>query len=162
MSKYQFLSLHEKTKAIIPIIFHRMEEEGLYDSFFYNSQCKDAEEFERWLLQRAYSAFAIVRDDAIVGFAVLDDFNGASAFLHHCQFRCGWKFTKQTAKASLAYIARFLPDVQTLVGLTPSNNKLAVRYALRMGFELVGTVNNSIRLTSGQVVDGIVTQYSLR
>lgn len=141
-------------------LYARMEREGLLDCFFHAGQCRDAEQFLEYARDEGTWLFRADRYDETVAFASLDTFSAESAYFHHCHFRAGWKHTGETACAALSWLRKACPVVKTLIGITPSTNRLAVRYAVRCGFKILGEIPRSLYDRDGNVRDAILSVYT--
>lgn len=142
-------------------LFHRIQREGLYDVFFYNHQCRDVYEFLDYVKGPGTWVFKVTRDGDDIALGMLDGFSGKSARFHHCHFRWGWRHTRETANKTLHWLAEVLDGyIDTLVGITPAGNKLAVRYALKHGFEKLGTVPKALNTVWG-IDDAVITTFNL-
>ena len=138
----------------------RVEREGLYDSFFHSSQCKTADEFLAYVRSEGVWMFRIERDGEVVAFAMLDNFSAESAYFHHCHFRAGWRYTLETALHTLDWLQASCPSIKTLIGITPTRNRLAVRYAQRCGFKILGEIPRSLYDRDGNVQDAVLSVYT--
>lgn len=157
---YAFTHAAHLSNAQLAALFDRVVAEGLYDSFFYAGQCRTAEDFVKYSRSPLNWVFQAKRNGELVAFAMLDNFSGESAYFHHCHFRAGWRFTDETAAAALGWIKRSIPEISTLIGITPVGNKLAVRFAKRNGFKILGEVPRSLRNKDGEVIDAVLSVYT--
>lgn len=160
MSDYSFIHVAYLSDGEVRELFHRVEREGLYDSFFHGAQCKTADEFLAYARDAGTWMFRIDRDGETVAFAMMDTFSAESAHFHHCHFRAGWKHTLETAKAVLAWLREACPSVSTLIGVTPADNRLAIRYAERCGFKILGVIPRSLTAKDGTVMDAVLSVYT--
>lgn len=157
---YDFTHAAHLSNAQLAALFDRVVAEGLYDSFFYAGQCRTAEDFVKYSRSPLNWVFQVEREGELIGFGMLDNFNAESAYFHHCHFRAGWRFTGDTAAAALAWIKRSIPCISTLIGITPATNRLAVRYAQRNGFKILGEIPRSLRNKDGEVIDAVLSVYT--
>lgn len=141
-------------------LYNRMEREALLDSFFHAAQCKTADEFLRYARDIGTWLFRADRYGEPVAFAMLDSFSAESAYFHHCHFRAGWKHTLETALHTLDWLQASCPSIKTLIGITPAKNKLAVRYAGRCGFKILGEIPRSLYDRDGNVQDAVLSVYT--
>ena len=141
-------------------LYNRMEREGLLDQFFHAAQCKTADEFLRYARDVGTWLFRADRYGEAVAFGMLDNFSAESAYFHHCHFRSGWKHTLETACHTLEWLRTACPSVKTLIGITPSRNRLAVRYAQRCGFKILGEIPRSLYDRDGNVQDAVLSVYT--
>lgn len=96
-----------------------------------------------------------------VGVAWLNNCNGGRAFAHFLFLKKAWgEIAGQAGKIGLDYWFSFKvgdePLFDVILGLIPSDNKRAVRYARRLGFSVLGDVPKMFRFDdvphSGTVV----------
>lgn len=85
------------------------------------------------------------------GFFWLNGFTPKTAHVHQCFFKVAWgKFTVEASRLTTDLILHAgYPDtgehmLDALIGLTPADNKLAIRLLKKAGFKVVGTVPNGI------------------
>lgn len=142
-------------------LFDRVVAEGLYEHFFHSGQFRDSIEWLDYVRSNKAWMFSVSRNDQTIAFALLDNFSAEAAWFHHCHFRAGWKHTKETATMTLRWLADVLNGyISTLVGITPASNRLAVRYAKRCGFEIMGTLPRALHTFNG-IEDAIISKFDL-
>jgi len=158
---YKFEHSAYLTDHEVKALFDRVVAEGLYEHFFHSGQCKTANDWLSYVRAPGTWMFRVLRNDELVAFAMLDNFSGRAAWFHHCHFRAGWRHTKNTAKACLLWLADALDGyVSTLVGITPASNKLAVKYAEKCGFEVMGTLPHLLNTFNG-IEDAVISKFNL-
>ena len=157
---YDFTHAAYLTDDEIRGLYERMEREHLIDSFFHAAQCKSAHEFLAYVRDKGTWMFQVERHGGVVAFGMLDNFSAESAYFHHCHFRAGWKHTLETAMHTLDWLQASCPSIKTLVGITPTRNKLAVRYAQRCGFKILGEIPRSLYDRDGNVQDAVLSVYT--
>ena len=79
--------------------------------------------------------------------------------IHHCIMPIGWPSVDKIAEEVFLYLWTETP-CQTAVGFTPVCNKLACRFALRVGMHKVGVISNGYR-KDGRLYDIMVTERTL-
>lgn len=157
---YTFCHANYMTDDEIRELYLRMEREGLLDSFFHAGQIRSADEFLAYARSEGTWLFRVDRYNETVAFAMMDTFSAESAYFHHCHFRAGWKWTCETAVHGLEWLRRACPTVRTLIGITPTRNRLAVRYAARCGFKILGEIPRSLYDRDGNVQDAVLSVYT--
>ena len=157
---YTFTHASFLTDDEIRELFNRMDREGLLDCFFYAAQCRTADEFLAYARDVGTWLFRVEKYGEPVAFAALDNFNAESAYFHHCHFRAGWKHTLETACYTLDWLKVACKGISTLVGITPSKNRLAVRYAQRCGFRILGEIPRSLQNMDGETIDATLSVYT--
>ena len=157
---YDFTHAAYLTDDEIRELFHRVEREGLLDSFFYAAQCETADEFLAYVRDKGTWMFQVERHGEVVAFGMLDNFSAESAYFHHCHFRAGWKHTLETACHTLEWLQASCPSIKTLIGITPTRNRLAVRYAGRCGFKILGEIPRSLYDRDGNAQDAVLSVYT--
>ena len=160
MNLYDFTHAAYLSDDEIRELYNRMEREGLLDSFFHAAQCKNAGEFLDYVRSDGVWMFLVERYGEAVAFGMLDNFSAESAYFHHCHFRAGWKYTHETACYTLEWLRGACAGLRTLIGITPSRNRLAVRYAKRCGFEILGEIPRSLYDRDGNVQDAVLSVYT--
>lgn len=146
--------------------FERLEKENLARWAFFGGALLSGAELVRFVKTAGIFTFTVWAGGAgaaeMVGFFWLDRFVQRACFLHHVIFR---KFHGAEATAIgvfvLSEVLR-LGMADTILGLTPANNPLAVRYARRIGMQPAGRLPNIFYdAYANQSVDGILT-YTTR
>ena len=157
---YEFTHAAYLPDDVVCGLYDRMEREHLIDSFFHAAQCKSAHEFLAYVRSEGVWMFRVERDGEVVAFAMLDNFSAESAYFHHCHFRAGWRYTLETALHTLDWLQASCPSIKTLIGITPTRNRLAVRYAQRCGFKILGEIPRSLYDRDGNVQDAVLSVYT--
>lgn len=157
---YQFQHAAHMSDDEIKSLYDRMEREGLLPAFFYAAQCKSASDFLSYARDIGTWMFRIDRDGETIAFAAMDNFSAESAYLHHCHFRAGWRYTLETAKHTLEWLRTACPSVTTLIGVTPKSNRLAIQYAERGGFKILGVIPRSLKDMEGNAQDAVVSVHT--
>ena len=157
---YTFTHAAYLKDAEIRELYDRMEREGLLDSFFHAAQCRSSQEFLEYVRSPGVWMFKAERYNETVAFGMLDSFSAEAAYFHHCHFRSGWKHTCETAAYTLEWLQAKCPSVKTLIGITPARNRLAVRYAQRCGFNILGEIPRSIYDLDGNVQNAVLSVYT--
>lgn len=151
-------------------LYARMVDEGTASRVFCSYADFAPEDFLEMFKKRQNFLWVISVDGEISGVFWLNNFDGRSARIHQCLFRNAWgreksiRIGRQILKHCIhlmdAACERFLFDVIT--GVTPSNNRLAVRFAEACGMSIVGEIPNLIWLHSEQKSIPGVISYATR
>jgi len=150
--------------SLLKSIFVKMENEGLVSKAFPEGDVQTAEDFLYCMKSNANRLFLIFRDNKeILGIVWLNGFRARSAYMHHCLFKKVWgKDSPEIGKDVLNKLLS-LKDAQgyifdVLIGMTPANNKLAVKWLEKIGLTILGEIPNAIwDRKSGKSVPGIVS-----
>lgn len=135
--------------SYLKYLFDRIAEERQLEKLFYDGSIKTNEEFLNLMKYSANKLFLIFCDDEIAGIIWLNGFETRSAVLHFCLFRRFWGdkalFIGKATLNELLYMKDPEGHIfDVLLGLTPANNKLAVRYIQKIGMNVAGELPKAI------------------
>ena len=127
-------------------VFRRIVMEGTVHKVFYDDSVRNTTEFIDFLKRDDHSVFFVKFKGEHVGFFWLSPFIQKSAFINYCFYKTFWgKETLKISQTCLDYIlheknayGEYVIDV--LLGLTPANNKLALRFSKKIGMTVLGKV----------------------
>lgn len=145
-------------------IFRRIVLEGSVHWVFYDNSVRNPTEFITFLKKDNHSVFFVKFKGEDVGFFWLTNFIQKSVFINYCFYQSFWgKDSLKISQACLDYIfqmktahGEYLVDV--LLGLTPANNKLAVRFSIKNGMKIVGKIPGLITdCRHNEMLDGILS-----
>lgn len=131
---------------------------------------QDAESFTGWCKSGKQLVHTIWNgQQQIECLAWLTDIGINSAWAHHACFPCTWgKNSVDVMRESFRYWFNFAdgdgrPMFDVLLGMTPSYNRLAVKFARKVGMTVLGEIP-AIRSIEGREVDrtGAVVSYLTR
>jgi len=147
-------------------IWAQMVEEGKAQKVFYNGYVTSVYDFINFLKTGGVLPILIGDDESKswCHIAWISDYGDGHACLHHCSLG---KFKRGAGKAILKYYELFRNPgtgesaFETMIGITPENNELAVRVARLMGFKLLsppvpGLCND---VYAGKRVGGVISYY---
>lgn len=79
-------------------------------------------------------------DGCLAGYAWLRDFSGRSVTIHFCLF--DWTHGEHTEAIGRKFLRTVFEDgaLDSLYGAIAASNRLAIRYARRLGFKVLGSV----------------------
>lgn len=156
--------------------WEKIVQDGSHRWLIYDGSVKCKEDFIRMMkLPTNIPCFPIWNNE-IRGVAWLNSLNGDSAFCHHCMFKEMWGGQAQAiARRILDYWFNIDMDnmglkspktgdplINILLGVTPTNNKFAVNFVKKMGFNIVGEIPTiCMDAYEGKRVSGTVS-YKLR
>ncbi len=146
-----------KEQGLLPILFHENPDMSLSEFIgFFNSP--------KNLLQ----VFIELEGDdlkGVVGFAWVTDIVNCSGIMTRaigsfCYFKEYWtpKYTDVFSNWVLDYWFNVL-KIDTIMGMTPATNRLALSYIKRNGFKEVGRLPRFTTL-NGEITDGIITSMN--
>jgi hypothetical protein len=128
-------------------IYNQLKEEKLLDKIFYHTPM-DENDFVLYLKTFDNRFFFTIVDNEVIGFSWLNKFECNTARVHQVFFKSGWgDKAEDAAKFGLNYFLH-LKDLEgkyildTLVGITPKPNRLAVKFAEKVGMNIVGEIPN--------------------
>jgi len=123
-----------------------MVDDDLIKKVFVNDQMKTKEDFLKHMKSPYILSVIALAEGHTQGFAWLSDIKPESATGHFCFFRSSWgTYTETLGHAILKYWFKetdgkkqFPFDV--IIGMTPENNKHAVKFIKELGFIVIGTI----------------------
>jgi|GEM_PF-2215922 len=143
-------------------VFRRIVREDILNRLFYDGSVRNTRDFRHFAHNRDNELFFVSIDDNPVGFFWLNRFRHKSFFINYCFYR---EFRGNDAErisnicidhifAHRDHSGDFMVDA--LLGLTPADNKLAVRFLLKNGMTVLGRVPGFIYdAIRDKSVDGI-------
>lgn len=102
-------------------------------------------------LPHAFECLGIYQDEEIRGLFMLVPHNAVTAEIHTCLLLRG----KEAFQAGQLLLDYLFSNYQKAISYTPSTNKKALFYALRLGFKKEGVLTQSF-LKNGMLVDQVV------
>jgi len=124
--------------------YKRSKDDRLLKWVFQKSDMTLQEFFEYFTRNDNFPVLVFFHDN-FAGYAWLNGLSCKRAFAHFCFFNSVWGSTETIADAVLDYWFA-MPDkdgthlFEVLVGATPEDNRLAVRFNKRMGFNQIGVI----------------------
>ena len=127
------------------LIFAEMQSHGLDKIVFYSGGIQTAEDFKLFFKNPHVVSHTIWGNSGIELLAWLTHFGKNYAYAHFCTFPSAWgKRTRNLAKQTLEYWFGWSPGgeplLDVILGQTPANNRLAVKYIESIGMNTLGTV----------------------
>lgn len=125
-------------------LFDAMAEAGTARTVFYDGTVNNRDEFVREMKRRDTHLFVVRERETLLAFFWLNTLEGRSARIHFCGFRPLFGRSSAVARECLKRTlhmragADFVLD--TLIGVTPVENRLAVRMLKRAGMIPVGVI----------------------
>ena len=156
--KFNIISVYDKNKAIKVIAETLLDSEFRISSGFGipNPTPEQRFIFARGLFTNFNTIFFVLAQGKIIGFVILENIDrknhNATAHIHL------WRRTKYMRALSELFIDICNKDygLDTLLGITPSNNERALKFAHAIGFHEVGRIPHYYR-----GADGVVTYMAL-
>ena len=137
-------------EMVLAYYWGQLNEDGLIDSLFYDAKIRAFKDFRDFCLDRNKHFFVVFINDEVlpIGHFHLTNFAGLTAYVHFSILRRGHGHVSsvEIAKATLVEFFKMrrysspLPLAQTLIGVTPTRNKLACRFIKQVGFKPVATI----------------------
>jgi len=148
-------------------LFDRTVEEGLLNKVFYDGEILDAQSFLRFVKAPGNLFYVVFDGLEAVAYTWLSHLESRAARIHFCVFKRHHglnaidigKFVLRKLVELKSSGGEYIFDV--LIGLTPNNNKLALRFAQSCGFKICGVVPNAVfNSISGKSEDATVSWYT--
>lgn len=140
-------------EGILWYYWRQLLHDQLVDSLFYDTKMRSFWDFLAFALDNNKIFYVVFRidDPHPVGHFHLTHFEGLTARLHFSLLRqVHGPEALKIAKATLHLIFKEMRDepqprplVQTLFGITPTSNRLAIRFLTRSGFKPLATIQNA-------------------
>lgn len=129
------------------VIYLKLLKHRLVDKVFIMGEISTPDKFIA-MIKNPRNVFNVVinEENEYMGLMWLNRWGFNHAFVHHCFFPEAWgKHTVEIGKMVLKYWFGMKKDngepiLDVLMGKTPENNRLAVRFIKKMGFTIIGTV----------------------
>lgn len=145
----RFDGIRNFSDSYIKQLFKRMQSEGLVERVFPGGSIKTSDEFLHVMKYGQCKLFLIFCDSEIAGITWLTEFKHRSAVAHFCSFKRAqgektWLIAKKVLNELLYMkdLKGYIFDV--LLGMIPSNNEIAVKFAQKYGMIVVGEIPNAI------------------
>jgi len=145
-------------------LYFRMISEG--SNIYIDNRIANGDDFLRHMKYGA-ALYVAYYDDELFGFVYLDDFATKSAKIHFCVFKefhgtvANIESCKEAIKIILStkgILDQFMYDV--LVGIIPSNNRVAIRFIGKIGGKISGVIPGAIWNAKEQAsTDGTVVYF---
>jgi len=139
-------TIYNLSDAYLGQVFRRIVLEGTMQRIFYDGSVKNTTDFIDFIKREDCSVFFVKFRDEDVGFFWLTSFIQKSAFITYCFYKEFWgKDSLNISQACLGYIFQDKNDcgehvIDVLLGLTPSNNKLAINFLKKNGMTILGYI----------------------
>lgn len=143
-------------------VFRRIVREESVYKLFYDGSVRDTRDFIEFMRNPENEIFFVNQNGKEVGFFWLGNFRQKSYFINYCFYKEFWGDAAQAiSRVCIDFIFKrknahgdYLVDV--LLGLTPANNKLAVKFLLKNGMTILGKVPGFLYDSiEDKTVDGI-------
>lgn len=164
----EIISFHENSNSLkfsdkyIAQIYRRIVREDTVNKVFYDGSVRNSADFIDFFRDKTIELFLVEYDGKETGFFWLNTFAQKSAFVTYCFYKAFWgEKALEISKSCIKFIfsrknshGEHLYDV--LLGLTPANNKLAIKFLLKNGMTVLGRVPGFIYDAIEDIkVDGI-------
>jgi len=126
-------------------IFNKLTDQKLDKRTFIDGSIKTADEFLASMKNKTNLPVIILDNSNVIAFCWLNGIANRHAFSHHFFFKETWgKKTIEIGKKVIDYWFGMESGGEkvfdVLVGITPAVNKIAISFAKRLGYTLVGEV----------------------
>ena len=145
-------------------VFRRLVLEETLNKVFFDHAITNTTDFIKFFDNQENEIFFVKARGRQVGFFWLNRFRHKSSFITYCFYRDFWgRQALEISRAALDFIfsrtdayGEHLTDV--LLGLTPANNKLAVKFMIKNNMTILGRVPGFLYdHRQGKSVDGILS-----
>lgn len=148
--------------VVISSVYDRIMEDGLLGSLFYDGTVRSREDFLKEVSQDGVLPFAVMDGKEVAAFCWLNHLTVGAARAHYVVFREYWgRHTREMGKHLFRYILSRKDErgylFDCIYGITPENNPLAWRAAVKSGWEKVGYLPSFCRMADGTSVGGVIT-----
>lgn len=147
-------------------IFSYLKEEGVLNVFFYDGSITEFEEFNVWAHDPSKTILLLYDEGELLGLGVACHLTSRAltAMVHVCIFEHGRQnidITKLCAEKAFKYY--YDAGVRTVVGLTPSVYRYAVKFIKELGMVEVARIPNAAELVyhKGRHCDLVLTMRQL-
>jgi hypothetical protein len=139
----------------------QMKQEGVFHKVFYDGLVVSPEEFLAAMQRPGIAAVFFFDGHEPIGFAWLNGFVGGLAFVHFCGLRAARGKTLNGGRLAFAYWMKVFTFLSVILGVTPANNKLALRYIKKVGMTVLGEIPNVLYdAYEGEKVAAVLSYYS--
>ncbi len=143
-------------------VFRRIVREETVSRVFYDGSIVNTSDFIRFFKNHDREIFFVEHNGREVGFFWLEKFRHKTSFINYCFYREYWgENALHISRVSIDFLferkdchGEFLIDM--LLGLTPSTNKLAIKFLLKNGMTVLGKMPKMLfDVKKGTNVDGV-------
>lgn len=124
-------------------VFDKMAYDGSHKKVFWDGRVKTSQEFINYLKDPKNLPVFVFENDELKLFAWINSIGRNYAFVHYCTFNRGEDKTNIIDEA-IGYWFGFedegKPLFDVLIGMTPTNNKHAIKFLEKCGFTQVGSI----------------------
>lgn len=145
-------------------VYDRIVGDRLLEVLFYDGSVCTRDDFLHEMLKPGTLPFVVMRGESLACFSWLNEIQGRAARTHVVLFRKFWgrKLCGVIGRNLYRYLLSLRDEngflFDCLYGITPENNPLAWKAALRCGWRLVGTIPNRVFLADeNKSTGGVVT-----
>lgn len=138
----------------------QMVREGVFHKVFYDGNVVDPEGFMSVMKKPANVPVFFFDDREPLGFAYLNGLMGGVAFAHFCGLKSALGKTQKIGDMVLSYWMENFKFLHLILGLTPENNRLALRFIRSIGFTSLGVIPGVLYdAYAAEHVGGVVSYY---
>ena len=155
---------HWFTDEYLAQVYRRIVSEETVHKVFHDGSVKNTNDFIKFIRNKDNEIYFVEYDGKEAGFFWLTRFLQKSAFIGYCFYKNFWgRKTLTVSQLCIDYIfnkkdeyEQFALDV--LLGLTPANNKLAIKFLLKNGMTVLGKIPGILyNYTENAATDGILS-----
>ena len=155
---------HWFTDKYIAQVYRRIVSEETVYKVFYDGSVANTNDFIKFMRNKDNEIYFVEYDGKEAGFFWLTRFIQKSAFINYCFYKNFWGIkTLTVSQLCIDYLfnkkdenGQFTFDV--LLGLTPTSNKLAIKFLLKNGMTVLGKIPGLLyNYTEDTTTDGILS-----
>lgn len=151
--------------SVLDELFHGMEDDSTLDRVFYEGHVQTTQQLKELLQNPTAIPVIIGIGDRPVGFAWLNGQSGHTAFAHFCFLKRVWGRESLEAGNLLLKYWMSLSDEEggifdVLIGVIPKFNSVAIEFAQRVGFQMLGVIPGMGRRPSGERLSSAILYYA--
>jgi len=138
-----------------------MKEEGTFHKVFYAGTIVSPEEFLEAMQRPSCASVFFFEGTEPLGVAWLNGYYGGMAFVHFGGFRAARGHTKEVGRLALNYWMTAFSFLSLIFGVTPANNKLALRYIESVGMKTLGEIPGVLYdAYAGEKVAAVISYFA--
>lgn len=150
------------TGKYLGLVYRRIVREESVYKIFYDGSVKNTHDFKKFAQDKENELFFVKYKGRDAGFFWLNRFRQKTAFITYCLYKEFWgKDALAISKLCIEFIferknsfGEHLVDV--ILGLTPANNKLAIKFLLKNDMTIMGRLPGALRDAHENItVDGV-------
>lgn len=148
---------------VLANLFFRIEADGLVEGVFFDGSIHDWRTFIQAVKSPQNICIFFFHENIPMAFAWLNGLARHTAFAHFCVLRHAWgAHADEMGKMALNYWMSWDGEakIQTIMGTIPTQNRRALAYVRRIGFERCGTIPGLLKDRHGKFRSADIVYFS--